>query len=176
MPGKHIQTPFSSRDIRALRMGEQVFLSGVIYTARDAAHKRLVRMLDENSPLPFDFAGQAVYYAGPCPAAPGRIIGPAGPTTSGRMDAYAPRLMQAGLRVMIGKGDRSGAVIGAMREHTGLYLAAVGGAAALLAKCVVKNEPVAFADLGTEAIRALTVENMPLWVAIDCQGRSIYAR
>ncbi|MCL2082279.1 MAG: Fe-S-containing hydro-lyase [Oscillospiraceae bacterium] len=173
---KNIRTPLLKGDIVDLHAGDKVSLSGIIYTGRDAAHRRLVELLEQMEPLPFDIRGQVIYYAGPCPAKPGKVIGPVGPTTSGRMDAYAPRLIQEGLGVMIGKGGRSDDVIDAIKQHTGLYLAAIGGAAAVMAKCVVKSEIVAFEDLGTEAIRVLTVENMPLYVAIDCRGRSIYER
>ncbi len=169
-----IQPPFSPDDIRSLHAGEAVTLSGIVYTGRDAAHRRMAEMLSRGEDLPFDMRGQVIYYAGPCPAKPGQVIGPVGPTTSGRMDAYAPRLIQEGLCVMIGKGERDVAVIEAIKQYTGVYLAAVGGAAALMSRCVKKSELVAFEDLGAEAIRVLTVENMPLYVAIDCQGRSIY--
>jgi fumarate hydratase subunit beta len=155
------------------KAGEIVNYSGVIYTARDAAHKRMVQLLDEGKPLPFD---GIVYYAGPCPAPPGRVIGSIGPTTSGRMDSYAPRLIREGLKYMIGKGNRKQAVIDAIREHGGLYLTAVGGAGALLSLCVEKAELIAFEDLGAEAIYKLTVRNMPLVAAIDRYGGSIYAR
>ena len=171
---KTLQTPLSPDDIRTLRAGDAVTLSGVIYTGRDAAHRRMAELLEQGEPLPFAVAGQAIYYAGPCPARPGQVIGPVGPTTSGRMDAYAPRLMQEGLLVMIGKGERDKAVIEAIKRYKGVYLAAVGGAAALMAKRVKSNELIAFEDLGAEAIRALTVEDMPLYVAIDCRGHSIY--
>ncbi|MCL2223531.1 MAG: FumA C-terminus/TtdB family hydratase beta subunit [Defluviitaleaceae bacterium] len=154
-----------------LRAGDEISFTGVIYTARDAAHKRLVQLLDEGKPLPFD---GAVYYAGPCPAPPGRVIGSIGPTTSGRMDAYAPRLIKSGVKIMIGKGNRSQAVINAIREHGGVYLTAVGGAGALLSLCVEKSEIVAFEDLGTEAVRRLTVRDMPLVVAIDSFGGNVY--
>ncbi|MCL2195524.1 MAG: Fe-S-containing hydro-lyase [Oscillospiraceae bacterium] len=166
----HITSPIATQDIARLRVGDSVLLSGVIYTARDAAHKRMIELLAAGRPLPFELQGQTIYYAGPCPAPPGKVIGSAGPTTSARMDGYTPALLQAGLRVMIGKGARSQAVVDAMHEHGAVYLAAVGGAGALLSQCVVQAEPVAFADLGTEAIVKLTVHEMPLTVAVDCVG------
>lgn len=156
-----------------LRVGDEISYTGVIYTARDAAHKRLIELLDDGKTLPFD---GVVYYAGPCPAPPGKIIGSIGPTTSGRMDSYAPRLIRHGLRVMIGKGNRSQEVVDAICECGGMYLAAVGGAGALLSQCVEKSEIVAFEDLGTEAVRRLTVRDMPLVVAIDSQGGNVYER
>ena len=131
-------------------------------------------MLDAGEPMPFDFEGQAVYYAGPCPAKPGQPIGSVGPTTGGRMDAYSPRLIQQGLRVMIGKGSRSEEVIDALKEHTGVYFAAIGGAAALMAKAVKEAEVIAFDELGTEAIRRLRVEELPVIVAIDHEGNDMY--
>ncbi|MCL2060801.1 MAG: Fe-S-containing hydro-lyase [Oscillospiraceae bacterium] len=176
LPPIKISTPLFEDAIKTLRAGDPVLLSGHIYTGRDAAHMRMVELLDRGAALPFDVRGQAIYYAGPCPAPPGRAIGSAGPTTSLRMDAYAPRLIAEGLRVMIGKGTRSDDVVEAMRKHTGLYLAAVGGAGALISLCVERAEPVAFEDLGPEAIYKLTVRDMPLVVAIDCEGRDIYRR
>jgi len=170
----NITSPLKTETIKTLHIGDSVLLSGVIYTGRDAAHKRMVEMLSDNIPLPFDVRDQAIYYTGPCPAPPGRVIGSAGPTTSSRMDTYAPRLMQEGLRVMIGKGDRSESVMNAIRRHTGLYLAAIGGAGALLSLCVKSAEPVAFEDLGPEAIYRLIVKDMPLVVAIDHEGNNIY--
>jgi fumarate hydratase subunit beta len=171
-----ITAPLSTEIIGNLRAGEQVLLTGTIFTGRDAAHKRMIELLASNAPLPFDVHGQAIYYAGPCPAPPGRVIGSVGPTTSLRMDAYAPRLIQEGLRVMIGKGERSDAVIDAIRRYSGVYMSAVGGAGALISLCVESAELVAFGDLGTEAIYRLTVRDMPLVVAIDCKGGSIYER
>ena len=157
-----------------MKAGEILLYSGILYTARDAAHKRMVQWLDEGKPLPFDLSEGAIYYAGPCPAPPGRVIGSVGPTTSGRMDAYTPRLMAEGLRVMVGKGNRSPAVVDAIREHGGVYLAAVGGAGALLSLCVESAECIAFEDLGTEAVYKLTVRDMPLIVAIDNNGGNLY--
>ena len=168
-----LSTPFSTDVIKTLSAGDRVKLSGTIYTGRDAAHKRMTGLLGDNMPLPFDVAGQAIYYAGPCPAPPGKAIGSAGPTTSARMDAYAPRLIKEGLRVMIGKGARTEAVVDAICRYSGLYLAAVGGAGALISKCVGRAELVAFEDLGPEAIYRLTVYDMPLIVAIDSVGGKI---
>ena len=169
-----ISAPFTDETILSLHAGDMVYISGTIYTARDAAHKRLCEMLDAGEPMPFDFEGQAVYYAGPCPAKPGQPIGSVGPTTGGRMDAYSPRLIQQGLRVMIGKGSRSEEVIDALKKHTGVYFAAIGGAAALMAKAVKEAEVIAFDELGTEAIRRLRVEELPVIVAIDHEGNDMY--
>ena len=166
-----ITTPFTTETIRKLHAGDLVLLSGIIYTGRDAAHQRMTEMLSGNITLPFDVHGQAIYYAGPCPAPPGKVIGSIGPTTSLRMDAYAPLLMEKGLRVMIGKGTRSEPVIEAIRRHTGIYFSAVGGAGALLSLCVERAEQVAFEDLGPEAVYRLAVRDMPLVVAIDCKGK-----
>jgi len=171
---QNIQEPFTDDVIKRLCAGDRVLLSGSIYTGRDAAHKRMAEFLAAGTPLPFDVCGQAIFYAGPCPAPPGRVIGSVGPTTSRRMDAYSPRMIQEGLRVMIGKGSRSGPVVEAIRKYTGLYLAAIGGAGALIALCVERAEVIAFEDLGTEAIHRLIVRDMPLVVAIDCKGGSIY--
>ena len=168
-----IITPFTTETIRQLTAGDTVTLSGQIYTARDAAHARMVQALKNGDTAPFSYEGQAVFYAGPCPAQPGKPIGSIGPTTSGRMDAFSPALIEAGLRVMIGKGERSPAVVEAIKKYGGLYFVAVGGVAALMAKCVTKAETIAYDDLGTEAIRRLTVENLPLVVAIDHLGRGI---
>jgi len=183
----HLRTPLGDSDIRALSVGDSVYLSGVVYTARDAAHKRIYELLkakggedgegsEGGEGAPFPFAGQVVYYAGPCPAGPGRVIGSIGPTTSGRMDRYAPTLMAHGLRCMIGKGRRSDAVLSSIVRFGGVYFIAVGGAAALMSRCVTGAEVVAFPELGTEAVRALTVVDFPLVVGIDAQGRDIYKR
>ena len=172
---KILTTPFSLEDIRSLNAGDRVVLSGVVYTGRDAAHKRLCAMLDKGEALPVDLNGQAIYFVGPCPAPPGRPIGSAGPTTSGRMDAYSPRIIkECGLRAMIGKGDRSQAVKDAMREYGCVYFAATGGAGALIANSIVKAEVVAFDDLGPEAIYKLELKELPLVVAIDSHGKSMY--
>ena len=175
----NIKAPFHEKSenfIKSLRAGQEVLLSGQIYTGRDAAHKRMIELLDAGKPLPFDVKGQAIYYAGPCPAPPGKVIGSVGPTTSGRMDAYTPWLIKEGLKVMIGKGNRNQLVIKAIQLYSGLYLAAIGGAGALMSLCVEKSEPVAFEDLGPEAIYRLTVRDMPLVVAIDCWGGNVYER
>ncbi|MCL2198848.1 MAG: Fe-S-containing hydro-lyase [Defluviitaleaceae bacterium] len=171
---RRINTPFSEDIIRKLDAGDRVMLSGEIYTGRDAAHARMVELVCINEPLPFDVNGQVIYYTGPCPAPPGRVIGSVGPTTSTRMDVYSPTLIKAGLRVMVGKGLRSPAVMDAIQKYNGVYLAAVGGAGALLSLCVKKSELIAFEDLGTEAIYRLTVKDMPLVVACDCMGGNIY--
>jgi fumarate hydratase subunit beta len=179
MEYKRIRLPLSNEDILGLRAGEAVLLSGELYTARDAAHKRLFAMLQgaqgaglpQGWPLP---APCTIYYAGPCPAAPGEVIGPCGPTTSSRMDAYTPRLIELGLTAMIGKGPRSPEVIQAMQTHGAVYFAATGGAAMLIAACVRACSVVAFEDLGPEAIHRLTVENLPLITAIDAHGNSLY--
>ena len=169
-----VQTPFSDEMIEKMRAGDRIMLSGSVYTGRDAAHKRLVEMLDTGRSLPLDFSGQAIYYAGPCPAPPGHAIGSVGPTTSLRMDTYSLRLIQEGMRVMIGKGSRSKPVIDAIRRYTGAYLTAIGGTGALMALCVECAEVIAFEDLGAEAIYKLVVRDMPLVVAIDCEGGNIY--
>ena len=173
---KVIKAPLSREDILELKMGEEVLVEGSIYTARDAAHKRMAEAIRTGQDLPFDPNGQIIYYVGPCPAPPGRVIGSAGPTTSGRMDAYAPLLIKRGLRVMIGKGSRDEAVIGAMQKYGALYLAAVGGAGAYLARKIVAAEIVAYPELGPEAILKLEVKDFPCIVAIDAQGNNIYAR
>ncbi|MCL2284990.1 MAG: FumA C-terminus/TtdB family hydratase beta subunit [Firmicutes bacterium] len=168
-----ISTPFTTELIQQLKAGDTIELSGEIYTARDAAHARMVETLQRGDAPPFEYEGRAVFYAGPCPAPPGKPIGSVGPTTSGRMDAHSPQLIEAGLRVMIGKGERSPAVVDAIKKHSGIYFVAVGGVAALMAKCVTKAETIAYDDLGTEAIRRLTVEKLPLVVAIDYLGKTI---
>ena len=171
-----ITTPLSDDVIERLVTGDAVSLSGVIYTARDAAHAKIMEMISNGENVPFKFEGAVVYYAGPSPARAGFPIGSAGPTTSGRMDVYSPALIRMGLKVMIGKGLRSEAVHEAIVECGGLYLAATGGAGALLARSVKSSEVIAFPDLGTEAIRRLEVENFPAIVAIDSRGKDIYAR
>lgn len=169
-----INTPFTDEVIKNLKMGDMLYISGIIYTARDAAHKKMCELIDQNKPLPFDFEGATIYYAGPCPAKPGKPIGSVGPTTSGRMDLYSPKLMEKGLKVMIGKGLRNDEVINSIVKHCGLYLAAIGGAAALMAKCVKKVEIIAFEELGTEAVRKMEVKNLPVIVAIDTYGNNMY--
>ena len=168
-----ISTPLTKETIRQLKAGDTIELSGTVYTARDAAHARMAEALETGAPAPFDYEGQVVFYAGPCPAPPGKPIGSIGPTTGGRMDAYSPGLIKAGLRVMIGKGERSHKVVEAIKAHDGVYLVAVGGVAALLAECVKTAETIAYEDLGTEAVRRLTVENLPVVVAIDHLGNTI---
>ncbi|MDH6312330.1 fumarate hydratase subunit beta [Parabacteroides sp. PFB2-10] len=169
-----ITPPFTDEVIRSLKAGDMVYISGVVYTARDAAHKRMCEYLDEGKSMPFDFEGAAIYYAGPCPPKPGKPIGSVGPTTSGRMDLYSPRLIEQGLKVMIGKGFRSQEVIDAIVKHNGVYFAAIGGAAALMGKCVESAEVIAYDELGTEAVRRLVVKELPVIVAIDSQGRNMY--
>ena len=168
-------TPCTTEFIRSLRAGDRVSLTGVIYTGRDAAHKRLCALLDAGEKLPVDLAGQAIYFVGPCPAPPGKVIGAAGPTTSGRMDAYSPVLIEkCSLKAMIGKGDRNDAVKSAMKEFGAVYFAATGGAGALISRSIVKADVVAFPDLGPEAIYRLEVKELPLVVAIDAEGNSLY--
>jgi len=169
-----IKAPLEASDVRRLKAGDRVLVSGVVYTARDAAHKRLVEALEAGQKLPFDLEGQIIYYVGPCPAKPGQALGSCGPTTSGRMDPYTPTLIARGLRGMIGKGSRAPAVVEAMRKHGAVYLAAIGGAGALAAKTVKKAEMVAYEDLGPEAIRRLEVEDFPAIVCIDAQGNDLY--
>jgi len=171
-----IFTPFGKEAAQALKCGDKVLISGKIYTARDAAHKRMIQSLEEGKGLPVDIENQIIYYAGPTPAKPGRVIGSCGPTTSCRMDAYAPKLIELGLTGMIGKGERDAAVIEAMKKYGAVYFGAIGGAGALIAECVEAVEVVAYEDLGTEAIRCLTVKNFPAIVVIDCGGNSLYDR
>lgn len=172
---KHLQLPLTIEARTSLRAGEMILLSGVIYTARDAAHKRLSEQLDQGKELPLPLQDQIIYYVGPTPTPPGHIYGSAGPTTSMRMDAYAPRLYDLGLAATIGKGYRTPAVIDACKRNQALYLVAIGGAGALLGKCVTRVEMVAFEDLGTEAITRLTVKDFPVTVAIDASGNNVYA-
>ncbi|MBP6963450.1 MAG: Fe-S-containing hydro-lyase [Armatimonadetes bacterium] len=170
-----LRTPLTDEDVTTLRAGDRVLLSGVIYTGRDAAHKRLFELLKEDKPLPVDLRGQVIYYVGPTPAKPGRVIGSAGPTTSGRMDAYAPALIAYGLKGMIGKGLRTQAVRDAMQEHKAVYFGATGGAAALISRRIEKAEVVAYDDLGPEAIHRLEVVDFPLVVVNDAYGGDLYA-
>jgi len=170
----NITSPLEAEVIEKLTVGTPVLISGVVYTARDAAHRRLIQSLDKDESLPFDLKGQTVYYTGPSPARPGRIIGSAGPTTSGRMDAYTPRLLAAGIRAMIGKGIRSMAVREAIQTYKAVYFVAIGGAGALLAQSIKKVKIIAYEDLGTEAIRRLDVENFPAIVANDIYGEDIF--
>lgn len=169
-----ITPPLTDAVIRTLRAGDMVYISGVVYTARDAAHKRMCAYLDAGRPMPFDFEGAIIYYAGPCPPKPGKPIGSVGPTTSGRMDLYAPRLIERGLKAMIGKGLRSAQVSEAIVAHTGVYFAAIGGAAALMGRCVESAEVIAYDELGAEAVRRLVVNELPVIVAIDCHGADRY--
>ncbi len=169
-----LTTPLTDEAIARLRAGDNVSITGTLYTARDAAHKRLVALIEQGQELPFDIRGQIIYYVGPAPAPPGRPIGSAGPTTSYRMDSYAPVLIERGLKAMIGKGNRSGPVKEAMVKYGAVYLAAIGGAAALLAKCVKESEVVAYEDLGPEAIRRLAVEEFPATVINDVRGGDLY--
>jgi fumarate hydratase subunit beta len=169
-----LNTPLSAEDVKNLKAGDTVKLTGTIYTARDAAHKRLVDLLDEGKELPIPLEGQIIYYVGPSPTPPGKPIGSAGPTTSYRMDPYAPALLDQGLKGMIGKGGRSPEVVDAMKRNTAVYFAATGGAAALISRSITSAEIVAYEDLGAEAIRKLTVEDFPLIVAQDCEGGNVY--
>jgi fumarate hydratase subunit beta len=170
----YLTTPLTDEMVSSLRIGDKVFLSGVVYTARDAAHKRLIDLLDAGRDLPFEVKGQVIYYVGPSPAKPGRVIGAAGPTTSYRMDPYAPRLMELGLKGMIGKGKRAPAVKEALMKHKAVYLGATGGAGALIAKTIKEVEIVAYEELGAEAIRRMVVENFPAVVINDTAGGDLY--
>ena len=171
---KYITSPLTKEQARSLRAGESVYLSGSVYTARDAAHKRLCELVEQGKPLPFPIEGAVIYYVGPSPARPGQAIGSAGPTTSYRMDAYAPTLLRLGELGMIGKGKRSPAVVEAMRETGAVYFGAIGGAGALLSQCVKSAQLICYEDLGAEAVRRLEVENLPLTVVIDSQGNNLY--
>lgn len=171
---KYIETPLTKSKVEGLKAGDYVYISGTIYTARDAAHKRMIEGLESGEPLPFDMKDQMIYYLGPTPNREGQVIGSAGPTTSSRMDRYAPALLDRGLRGMIGKGKRNEEVIQSMKKNTAVYFAAVGGAGALLSKCIKKSEVIAYDDLGTEAIRKLEVENLPVITVIDCEGNDLY--
>ena len=171
---RHITVPVVKEEIQDLRAGDYVYLTGVIYTARDAAHKRMDEALSERKELPLDIKNQMIYYMGPSPAREGRPIGSAGPTTASRMDKYAPRLLDLGLGGMIGKGKRSQAVRDAIVRNKAVYFAAVGGAGALLSKCIKKADVIAYDDLGTEAIRRLEIEDLPAIVVIDSEGNNLY--
>jgi len=171
-----LNTPLGDEEIESLRAGDRVLLSGTLYTARDAAHARLVELMRDGKPLPIDLSGQVIYYVGPTPTPPGNVIGSAGPTTAGRMDSWTPALLAAGLKGMIGKGQRSREVVEAIREHKAVYFAATGGAAALLAKRVVECEVVAWPDLGCEAIHRLEVRDLPVIVINDSKGNDLYER
>ena len=169
-----INTPVSTEEVRKLKAGDNVLISGVIYTGRDAAHKRLVDLIDKGEELPIDLEGKFIYYVGPAPAKPGHAAGSAGPTTSYRMDPYAPALLDLGLKGMIGKGLRAKEVVDSMKKNGAVYFAAVGGAAALLAKSITKVEVVAYEDLGAEAIHRFHVEDFPAIVVIDSEGNDLY--
>jgi len=169
-----LKPPLTDSDVSNLQIGDKVLIDGAIYTARDAAHKRLFDLIDAKKDLPFPLKGQVIYYVGPTPPRPGRPIGAAGPTTSYRMDTYTPKLIELGIKATIGKGPRSPAVIEAMKKFKAVYLVAVGGTGALLGKRVVRSETIAFEDLGTEAIRRLTVRDFPAIVANDVAGRDIF--
>ena len=171
---KRVTTPLTLEQVKDLKSGDSVLISGVIYTARDAAHKRLCELAAQGKPLPFDPTDSVVYFVGPAPAKGDQVIGSAGPTTSYRMDAYSPTLIALGQRGMIGKGKRSPEVVAAMKEHGAVYFGAIGGAGALLAKCIKECELIAFEDLGAEALRKLYVEEMPLVVIIDSEGNNLY--
>ena len=171
---KRITMPLTEEKARELCCGDNVLISGVIYTGRDAAHKRLVELLQQGKELPVDVRDSVIYYVGPAPAKPGQVIGSAGPTTSYRMDAYAPALLDLGLKGMIGKGKRSEGVVTSMKKNGAVYFGAIGGAGALLAKCIKKAEVVAYEDLGAEAIRRLEVEDLPAVVIIDSRGNNLY--
>ena len=174
MSVRQVSSPLTPEVVEELHAGDQVSITGVIYTARDAAHKKVVEALDRGEKPPVNLEGQTVYYTGPSPAPPGQVIGSAGPTTSGRMDTYTLRLLATGLRAMIGKGNRSPEVIEAIKKHKAVYFAALGGAGALISKCIRKVEVVAYEDLGPEAIRRLEVENFPAIVINDMYGGNLY--
>lgn len=171
---RHIQVPLLEQDIEELKAGDYVYLTGTIYTARDAAHKRMYDSMKKGESLPIDLKGNVLYYLGPSPAREGQVIGSAGPTTSSRMDKYTPDMLDVGLKGMVGKGKRSPEVIEAMKRNHAVYFAAVGGAGALLSKCIKEAEVVAYDDLGTEAIRKLYIENLPVIVVIDKDGNNLY--
>ena len=171
---KKITSPLDDKTIEELKAGDQVLISGVIYVGRDTAHKRITDALERGEEPPFDIRGQTIYYMGPSPAKPGEAIGAAGPTTSGRMDSYSPRLIAAGLKVMIGKGIRSAEVKEAIVKHKGVYLAAIGGAGALIARSIKKADVVAYEELGAEAVRRLEVEDFPATVVNDARGGDLY--
>ena len=170
----HITSPMDPKMISGLKAGDSVLLSGIVYTARDAAHARMLHAIEHGKPLPVALKGQTIFYAGPTPAPPGSIAGAIGPTTSVRMDKYTPALLQQGLRAMIGKGDRAALVTDAIQENGAVYFTAPAGCAAYLSRCIRRVEVVAYEDLGTESIKRLTVEDLPLMVAIDSNGNDIY--
>jgi fumarate hydratase subunit beta len=171
---KKLRTPLSEADVRKLSAGDEVLISGVVYGARDMAHKRLCQAIEAGEKLPFKLEGVIIYFVGPTPAQPGRVIGAAGPTTSSRMDAFSPRLIANGVKAMIGKGYRGDDVREALKKYCAVHLSAVGGAGALLSKHIAASEVIAYEDLGTEAIRKLEVVDFPAIVAYDCHGKSVY--
>lgn len=171
---KHITVPFDKDTVKELKAGDYVYLTGIIYTARDAAHKRMYEALRKGETLPFDIEGNVIYYMGPSPAREGRPIGSAGPTTASRMDKYTPALLDLGMRGMIGKGRRTEAVRESMIKNQAVYFAAVGGAGALLSRSITQAEVIAYEDLGTEAIRKLEVKDFPVIVVMDCEGNNLY--
>lgn len=171
---KRVVTPLNYLEISELKCGDSILLTGIIYTARDAAHKRLIELIEKGEELPFDLEGETIYYVGPTPPKPGMVIGSAGPTTSYRMDAYAPKLLDLGLKGMIGKGLRNEEVIESIKRNKAIYFGAIGGAAALIGKSIVKSEVIAYEDLGSEAIRRLEVKDLPLVVIIDSLGNNLY--
>ncbi|MGL5867928.1 Fe-S-containing hydro-lyase [Clostridium chrysemydis] len=170
----YLNTPLTKEKIKGLKFGDKIYLSGSIYTARDAAHKRLIELIDKGEKLPIDIENETIYYVGPTPEKEGKIIGSCGPTTSYRMDSFSPKLLDLGLKGMIGKGSRSKEVIDSIVKNSAVYLGAIGGAAALIATCVVKSEVIAYDDLGSEAIRKLEIKDMPLIVVIDSKGNNLY--
>jgi fumarate hydratase subunit beta len=172
---KRIAAPLTDEDVRELHAGDVVLVNGTIYAARDAAHKRMLELLDEGEPLPFDPKGAIVYYVGPTPAKPGHVSGSAGPTTASRMDAYTPRLLELGLKGIMGKGGRGPVVREALQRHTAVYMAALGGGGALAALAIKAQEVIAFEELGPEAVRRMEVEDFPVWVVDDYEGRDFYA-
>jgi fumarate hydratase subunit beta len=171
---KRISAPLTDEVVEDLKIGDNVLISGTVYTARDAAHKRLVELVDKGEKLPFDIKGQIIYFVGPTPARPGEAIGSAGPTTSYRMNIYTPRLIAVGQKGMIGKGEMGPEVVEAMKKHKAVYMAAVGGAGALISRAITAAEIVAYDDLGAEAIRKLTVKDFPVIVALDCHGGNLF--
>ncbi|AFM02044.1 hydro-lyase family enzyme, Fe-S type, tartrate/fumarate subfamily [Desulfitobacterium dehalogenans ATCC 51507] len=170
----YLELPLTQDKVAQLKVGDSLLLSGIIYTGRDAAHKKMVEALSRGEELPFDVRNQVLYFVGPTPPKPGQVIGSAGPTTSGRMDAYSPKLIERGLTGMIGKGLRSEEVIEAMRKHGAVYFGAIGGSGALLAKRIVSAEVIAYPELGTEAVRRLVVKDFPVMVVIDKDGNNLY--
>lgn len=173
---KKVSSPLQEEEICKLKSGDSILLSGIIYTARDAAHERLVKLIEESKELPLELKNQIIYYVGPTPAKPGQVIGSAGPTTSYRMDSYTPILLDKGLKGMIGKGERNSEVIDSIIKNKAIYFASIGGAAALTSKCIISSELVAYKDLGAEAIMKLEVRDLPLVVVIDSEGNDLYRK